>query len=121
MSELDGMQGVVIDTMVLTYLFEAHPHYADLCEHIIGRIGEGFFAGVVTPITAAEILVKPLKQKHPSIADRYRRAIRNLPNVTMTDITLLNRGTGCRDTAEDSSRLRDLLPLMSDGRHPSVI
>jgi predicted nucleic acid-binding protein len=86
LSELDGMQGVVIDTMVLIYLFEAHPDYADLCEHIIGRIGEGFFSGVVTPITAAEILVKPLKQKHPSIADRYIRAIRNLPNVTLPDI-----------------------------------
>lgn len=86
LSDLDGMQGVVIDTMVFIYLFEGHPDYADLCEHIVGRIGEGLFSGVVTPITAAEILVKPLKQKHPSIADCYRRAIRNLPNVTLPDI-----------------------------------
>ena len=31
-------------------------------------------------------------------------------------LTLLNSGTGCRDTAEDSSRSGDLLPLMSDDR-----
>ena len=83
---LERRQGVVIDTMVFIYLFEAHPGYADLCEQIIVRMSQGFFSGVVTPITAAELLVKPLKQGHPSIADRYRRAIRNLTNVTLQDI-----------------------------------
>jgi predicted nucleic acid-binding protein len=84
--DLEGKQGVVIDTMVFIYLFEGHQHYADLCEHIIDRMSQGFFSGVVTPITAAEILVKPLKLRHPSIADRYRSAIRNLPNVTLPGI-----------------------------------
>lgn len=84
--DLEGRQGVVIDTMVFIYLFEGHPNYADQCEHIIGQMTEGFFSGVVTPITAAEILVKPLKLRHPSIADRYRSAIRNLPNVTLPNI-----------------------------------
>lgn len=84
--DLDGKQGVVIDTMVFIYLFEDHPDYADVCEHVINRMSEGLFTGIVTPITAAEILVKPLKQKHFSVADHYRSTIRNLPNVTLPGI-----------------------------------
>ena len=85
---LDGKKGVVIDTMVFIYLFENHPDYADRCEKIIGRMGEGFFYGVVTPITAAEILVKPLKHNVSSIADLYRNAIRNLPNVAFPSLDI---------------------------------
>jgi len=84
--ELDGKKGVVIDTMVFIYLFEDHPDYAGVCEHIIKRMSTGIFTGIITPITSAEILVKPLKQKQFSVADRYRSAIRNIPNVTLPGI-----------------------------------
>jgi predicted nucleic acid-binding protein len=86
--DLDKKHGVVIDTMVFIYLFEDHNDYAERCEHIIGRMSEGLFTGVVTPITAAEILVKPLKQEHFAIADRYRDAIKNLPNVILPEINI---------------------------------
>jgi len=81
---LAGRQGVVIDTMVFIYLFEDHPGYSELCEDIFDQISNGVFSGVVTPITAAELLVKPLKLKQLSVADRYRGAIRNIPNVSMS-------------------------------------
>jgi len=84
--ELDGKQGVVIDTMVFIYLFEDHPDYAGVCEHIIKRMSAGIFTGIITPITTAEILVKPLKQKQFSVADHYRSAIRNIPNATLPGI-----------------------------------
>lgn len=85
---LDGKTGVVIDTMVFIYLFEDHKDYAGRCEKIIDRMGKGFFSGVVTPITAAEVLVKPLQNNRASIADRYRYAIRNLPNVTFSNLDM---------------------------------
>lgn len=80
---LAGRQGVVIDTMVFIYLFEEHPRYMDLCEQIMNHIFKGFFTGVITPITAAELLVKPLKQQKIAIADRYRRAIGSIPNLKL--------------------------------------
>jgi len=49
---------------------------------------QGFFSGVVTPITAAEILVKPLTKKRLSIADRYRMAIRSLPDMFQAAVAL---------------------------------
>lgn len=83
---LDGKTGVVIDTMVFIYLFEDHKDYAGHCEEIIDRMGKGFFSGVITPVTAAELLVKPLQNNLSSIADRYRLAIRNLPNVNLANL-----------------------------------
>jgi predicted nucleic acid-binding protein len=80
--DLNGRQGVVIDTMVFTYLFEDHPIFGDLCENLFDQINFGLFSAIVTPITAAEVLVKPLKKGQLSIADNYRNAIRNLSNIS---------------------------------------
>ena len=82
--DLDGRQGVVLDTMIFIYLFEDHPAYAELCEHILDQMSRGLFSGVVTPITAGEILIKPLQQRQFSVADRYRAALQSLPNVILT-------------------------------------
>ncbi len=80
--DLEGRQGVVIDTMVFIYLFEDHPTFGDLCENLFNQIKDGLFSAIVTPITAAEVLVKPLKLGQLSIADNYRNAIRNMPNLS---------------------------------------
>jgi len=80
--DLDGRQGVVIDTMVFIYLFEDHPTFGDLCENLFNQIKGGLFSAIVTPITAAEVLVKPLKMGQMPIADNYRNAIRNMPNIS---------------------------------------
>ena len=80
--DLDGRRGVVIDTMVFIYLFEDHPAFGDICENLFNQIKVGVFSAIVTPITAAEVLVKPLKKGQMSIADKYRNAIRNMPNIS---------------------------------------
>jgi predicted nucleic acid-binding protein len=83
--DLEGRQGVVIDTMVFIYLFEDNPTFGDLCEYLFDQMKDGLFSAIVTPITAAEVLVKPLKKGQLSIADKYRNAIRHMPNLTGID------------------------------------
>ena len=80
--DLDGRRGVVIDTMVFIYLFEDHSTFGDICENLFNQIKVGVFSAIVTPNTAAEVLVKPLKKRQFFIADNYRNAIRNIPNMT---------------------------------------
>ena len=80
--DLEGRQGVVIDTMVFIYLFEDDPNFGDLCENVFNQLKDGLFSAIVTPITAAEVLVKPLNNGQLSIADKYRNAIRNMPNLS---------------------------------------
>ena len=78
---LVGRKGVVLDTMVFIYLFEDSPQFGSVSEFILeqGRLGK--FESIVTPITAAELMVKPLQNKRYDLADRYRIALRSMQNV----------------------------------------
>ena len=82
---INGVHGVVLDTMVLIYLLEDHPVYADRCEHVLRWASESKFFGVVSPITVAELLVKPLEAGRKDLADQYKNALRNLPNIALCD------------------------------------
>lgn len=86
-SELRGCKGAVLDTMVLIYLFEDHPRYGAMCEGLFQKMEDGEFAGIVTPITMAEIMVKPLRSGRPDIGDRYQSAVRNAPNVKICGLS----------------------------------
>ena len=74
--------------MFFIYLFEDVSKYAALCEQILGQVANGFCHGVVTPVTAGELLVKPLQQQRPDIADRYRSAIGAFANIEAIPITV---------------------------------
>ena len=80
---ITGVHGVVLDTMVLIYLLEDHSVYADRCEHLLQWASEGAFLGIISPITVAELLVKPLEAGRNDLADQYKNALRNLPNIDL--------------------------------------
>ncbi len=82
---ISGVQGVVLDTMVLIYLLEDHPVYADRCEQLLRWASESKFLGIISPITMAELLVKPLEAGREDLADQYKNALRNLPNIDLCD------------------------------------
>jgi predicted nucleic acid-binding protein len=84
---LRGCRDVVLDTMCFIYLFEDAPALGPLCEHVLELAADGVFSGAVTPVTAAELLVKPLQQERGDLADRYRLALSGLPNVRMKELT----------------------------------
>jgi len=78
---LAGRKGVVLDTMVFIYLFEDSPQFGSVSEFIIEQGQLGKFESIITPITAAELMVKPLQNKRYDLADRYRLALRSMRNV----------------------------------------
>ena len=71
-------RGVVIDTNVFIYLFENDPRFGAIGEFILQRVEQGAFHAVVTPITVAEVITKPLSLHRMDIADRCRSALRRL-------------------------------------------
>ncbi len=85
--QLQGRQDVVIDTMVFVYLFEDSRRYAELCETLLDRAAGGAFSGIITPVTAGEVLVKPLKDKRPDIADAYVNALHTMGNIRHVPVT----------------------------------
>ena len=102
---LHGAQRAVIDTMVFIYYFEDHDEYGDRSDAVIRDANRGLFEAIVTPVTAAELLVKPIQAKRPDIADRYRMAMAHLDNTRQSD---LSWNAGCMAGA---LRARYGLPL----------
>ena len=86
-SFLHGGHDVVLDTMIFIYLFEDNQKYGHSCEWLLQQAAEGVFTGVITPVTAAELLVKPLQSNRTALADHYRDALRSLPNIRLVDIS----------------------------------
>jgi len=82
---LQDLHGVVFDTMVLIYLLEDQPKYASCCEKLLEWTEAGLFAGTISPITMAEIIVKPLRAGRMDLADAYQAALKNLPNVMLCE------------------------------------
>jgi len=82
-----GCRGVVLDTMVFIYFFEDHPIFGPISEFLFDQAARGVFSASLTPVTAAELLVKPLRAGRTEIADRYRRALGSLPNLTVVNLT----------------------------------
>ena len=74
---------MVLDTNVLIYLFEDHPRFGRTAEYVFEQIAGGAFRGVITPITVAELLVKPLETGRTDIADAYQSAMRHMPGVEL--------------------------------------
>ncbi|MCK5145202.1 PIN domain-containing protein [bacterium] len=83
---LNGQKGVVIDTNVFIYLFEDSPQYGEVAEFIISQAERNVFQAVVTPITVAEIIIKPIAMNRLELADRCRSALRRFMNIVPTDI-----------------------------------
>ena len=81
LKKLKGRENVLLDTMLFIYLFEGDGKYADLVEKIIDLANEKAFSAIVSPISAAEILVKPVRLGETAIADKYRSVLCNIPNV----------------------------------------
>ena len=107
---LRGARRAVLDTMVLIYYFEDADTYGDRAASVIHGASTEVFEAVITPVTAAELLVKPLRAKRPDIADRYRSAMAHLDN---TSLCSLSWNTGCMAGA-----LRARYGLPSTGHVP---
>lgn len=84
---LHGSRRAVIDTMVFIYYFEDHADFGDRADAVIRNAARDLFEAIVTPVTAAELLVKPLQAERPDIADRYRTAITHLDNTRRCDLS----------------------------------
>lgn len=86
-SLLHGAHDVVLDTMIFIYLFEDDQKYGGACEWLLRQAAEGVFSGVITPVTAAELIVKPLQSKRTALADHYRHALHSLPNIHLVEMS----------------------------------
>ncbi|MBI3986792.1 MAG: PIN domain-containing protein [Lentisphaerae bacterium] len=118
---LKGCRGAVVDTMVLIYLFENHPRWSPVCEWLMERAEASDYTGVITPVTAAEILVKPIRAGRSDLADRYRLAIGSIPNIHPCEFTWKTGGMAGALRAKYGLPLPDMFQAACAMEHGGVL
>lgn len=116
--KLRGRRGVLLDTMVFIYFFEDAPGYANTCESLLTQMAAGLFGGVATPITLAELVVKPLRQNRADVADRYRHALEGFTHLTLLPIDPQAGHMAGALRAKYNLSLPDMLQVASALRFP---
>lgn len=77
---------IAIDTPVFIYHFEDNPRYRDLTVPLFEAIESGACKAVTSVLSRLEILVRPLRENRPDIADSYRFLIDTFPNLTQVPV-----------------------------------
>lgn len=78
---------IALDTSVLIYHLEGHPHYSEQTSAFLDAIQGGSCQGVVSDLSLFELLVMPLRKEQPGVADEYEILLTNFPNLTLAPLT----------------------------------
>ena len=70
-STLQGVKIIFLDTAPIIYFIENHPQFSDIVEVFIEQLDQGNIQGIISPVTIAECLVNPLKNKDQKLQQDF--------------------------------------------------
>jgi predicted nucleic acid-binding protein len=79
--QIEKVRQVFLDTAPVIYFIEKNPDFASKVQGIFERLDDGKLMAVVSPITLAECLVLPYKQKSPDVAQIFTDLLVNSKSV----------------------------------------
>ena len=79
--QLEKIGVLFLDTAPVIYFVEQNPEFASKEQEVFERLDDGKLTAVVSPITLAECLVLPYKQKNSDIAQIFTELLANSENV----------------------------------------
>jgi predicted nucleic acid-binding protein len=83
--DLSDHKIVGLDTGVFIQHFEGE-EYSELTTVVLERVQDGHCKGVVSTVSLAEVLVKPLQMGLEGLADLYRVVFHEMPNLQMVPV-----------------------------------
>ncbi len=84
--QLDKIGIIFLDTAPVIYFVEQNPEFSSKVQEVFERLDDGKLTAVVSPITLAECLVLPYKQKKPEIAQIFTELLTNSESVVFYPI-----------------------------------
>lgn len=78
---------IALDTMVFIYHFEENQEHLESTTAILSAVENGDLQAAVSVLALTEILVKPLKDGRKTLAEEYRKLLRNFPNLQLLPVT----------------------------------
>ena len=79
--QLDKIGVIFLDTAPVIYFVEQNPEFSPKAQQVFERLDDGNLTAVVSPITLAECLVLPYKQKKVEIAKVFTELLANSDSV----------------------------------------
>ncbi len=102
---------VFLDTAPLIYFIEGHSEYQNILLELFDLNDKGNFSFITSSITLLEVLVKPLRENKPDIAEQYRNILTKAPGIEVFDVTSSISETAARLRAKYSFRTPDAIQL----------
>jgi predicted nucleic acid-binding protein len=84
--ELIKKKKVMIDTNIVIYFLEGNEIFGNISKDVFSIVEKGKAKGFISVVTAAEILVKPMKLRNNLLIDRITRFLNTFPNLSLVDI-----------------------------------
>ncbi len=81
LNEINGKK-IALDTVVFIYALEGNDQFGRCAEQIFLAIEKGKCKGFASDLVLAELMVKPLREEKPEIAEEYASELPNFPNIT---------------------------------------
>ncbi|MDJ0536378.1 MAG: type II toxin-antitoxin system VapC family toxin [Xenococcaceae cyanobacterium MO_207.B15] len=72
---------IALDTVVFIYALEANDEFGELAKQIFVAIEQEECRGFASDLVLAELMVKPLREGKPEIAEEYASELPNFPNL----------------------------------------
>jgi len=79
---------IFLDTAPLIYFIEGHSLHQEKLVRLFELGDKGELSFITSTITLLEVLVKPLREGRPEIADQYRRILTNATAIEIKDTTI---------------------------------
>jgi len=86
LADLHGKK-VGLDTVVFIYALEGHAEFGNRATALFEQIEAGEIKGFACDLVLAELIVKPLRQGKPEIAEEYATELPQFPNLSFRPVT----------------------------------
>lgn len=105
MGWLEDLEGhtIALDTAPLISYIAREKPYVELLRPLFAAIAEGKVRAITSAVTLVEVLVRPLRDKHPELAAKYQDILLHSPNLTTMPLSA--------DIAVQAAELRATLDL----------
>ncbi len=114
---LRGARRVHFDSMTLIYLIERDPSYGPLVRDAVALVEGGLCVGFSSFITLLEVLVKPLRDGRPDLAQTYRNLLIGSRGFSLFPLDRKIAEDGAEIRARYSFRTPDAIQLATAVRH----
>ena len=72
---------IALDTSVLVYFLEGHPLVGGAAEWVLRAVQDGPAEALLSSVALMELLVRPLADGRPDVADEHEASLRRVPHL----------------------------------------